>query len=55
MFERTPSALRVEIVEGGEPTTEIRLLKVMNQQLWDENVEGDEPTTKNWQQCNKKK
>jgi hypothetical protein len=31
MFERTPSALRVEIVEGGELTIEMRLLKVMNQ------------------------
>ena len=45
MYERTSSASRAEIVEGGEPTTETRLLKAMNQQLQDENVEGDEPTT----------
>ena len=32
MFERTPSASRVEIVEGGEPTTETRLLKAVSQQ-----------------------
>ena len=56
MFERTPSASRAEIVEGGEPTTETRLSKAVNQQprrgcrrRWtnnrDEGVEGDEPTT----------
>ena len=57
MFERTPSASKAEIVEGGEPTTETRLWKTVNQQprrgcrrRWtnnrDKGVEGDERTTK---------
>ena len=32
MFERTLSASRAEIVEGDEPTTEMRVSKVVNQQ-----------------------
>uniref|UniRef100_A0A2N9GX31 Uncharacterized protein n=1 Tax=Fagus sylvatica TaxID=28930 RepID=A0A2N9GX31_FAGSY len=55
MFERTLSASKAEIlkavannrdeiVEDGEPTTETRVSKAMNQQP-DKGVEGDEPTT----------